>query len=567
MMTAFAELEAAVDALRSGAYDFLQKPLYPPALLASVGRGIEMLDLRLQKEAAYAALQSAQATLSKAQQIAHLGSWEWNIAEGGLAWSDEVYRIFGLKPQEFAASYEAFLRYVHPDDQAGLEAAVHTALESGAPYRYQHRVVRPDGTERIVLEQGEVVRDADGQPQRMVGTVHDVTERERMAEELAYSEERLTSILNMAVDAIITVDAEQKVLLFNRGAEQIFGYDHAEIIGRPLDQLIPERLHQRHRQHVHEFASSGDTGRAMSTRDTIVGQRKSGEEFPAEASITRTDLRGQFFFTVILRDVSDRVAAEAAVRESEQRFRSLIEGSQQGIVIAQNLVPVFANEAFAGLLGFGGVEEVIALGDLTAVVEAEAWAAAYRVATAETTAGQESSEPFEMDAIRRDGTGLRLEAFMQPVDWQGQPAVQVTLTDVTHRTVLENQLRQSQKMEAIGQLAGGVAHDFNNMLQIIRGYTELSLHKADADSSLPGYLSKVIDAADTASHLTRQLLAFSRQEVLKPAVLDVNSWVPELMTMLRRLIGEDVELRVVPAATPALVEADKGMLAQVLLNL
>lgn len=126
------------------------------------------------------------ATLTEAQRIAHLGNWEWDIASGVLHWSDEIYRIFGLVPQQFAATYEAFLNAVHPQDRALVEAQIRESLQENQPYRADHRIVWPDGTVRYVHEQGEVVRNADGRPIKMLGTVQDITERRAAEEQIQF---------------------------------------------------------------------------------------------------------------------------------------------------------------------------------------------------------------------------------------------------------------------------------------------------------------------------------------------------------------------------------------------
>ena len=129
-------------------------------------------------------LRRSETSLAEAQRIAHLGNWDWNIVNNSLRWSDEIYRIFGLEPQQFAATYDAFLERVHPDDRAAVTAAVNTALRERAPYRIDHRIVCPDGNQRIVQEQGEVIVDADGTPVRMIGTVQDITDIKRTEQDL-----------------------------------------------------------------------------------------------------------------------------------------------------------------------------------------------------------------------------------------------------------------------------------------------------------------------------------------------------------------------------------------------
>ena len=136
--------------------------------------------------------------LAEAEAVAHVGAWAWHISSGSLWWSDEVYRIFGREPQEFPATYEAFLSYVHPDDRESVTASVDAAVRDGAQYDVEHRVVRPDHSLRYVHERGRVTRDADGVPLRMLGVVHDVTERRRFEDELGRlaTTDTLTGLFN-----------------------------------------------------------------------------------------------------------------------------------------------------------------------------------------------------------------------------------------------------------------------------------------------------------------------------------------------------------------------------------
>jgi PAS domain S-box-containing protein len=139
-------------------------------------------------------LRLSEARLTEAQRIAHLGNWDWNIITNELLWSDEIYRIFGLTPQQFGATYEAFLNLVHPEDREFVERSVNEALYEGQPYDINHRIILPDGAVRIVHEKGEVTFDNKGGPLRMVGTVHDITELKRAEEELRALSHRLVQI-------------------------------------------------------------------------------------------------------------------------------------------------------------------------------------------------------------------------------------------------------------------------------------------------------------------------------------------------------------------------------------
>jgi PAS domain S-box-containing protein len=154
-----------------------------------------------ERKATVRALRKVRDSLSEAQRIAHLGNWDWDIVNDRLYWSDEIYRIFGLKPQEFGATYEAFLRSVHPDNREEVQQAVDRALREGEPYSIDHRIVLPDRSERMVHEQGEVTFDEDGKPVRMMGTVQDVTERREAEEELRASQEELRHLSAQLLEA------------------------------------------------------------------------------------------------------------------------------------------------------------------------------------------------------------------------------------------------------------------------------------------------------------------------------------------------------------------------------
>ena len=251
-----------------------------------------------------------QQRLINAERIANVGNWHWNIITNELFWSDQIYRIFGLLPQEFGASYPAFLNRVYPEDRATVEEAVRRAVEGGMPYDIDHRIVRADGIVRIVHEQGEITRDETGRAIEMNGVVQDVTELREAEAKRIKSELRLAAILSIAPEAIIAVDVAGHIQLFNDGAEQIFGYKADTMIGRPLEVLLPERARTHHLRMMQAFGEGAEPSRIMSRRGRIAGLRHDGTEFPAEASIAKIEVAGEKLFTVILRDITERVEQE-----------------------------------------------------------------------------------------------------------------------------------------------------------------------------------------------------------------------------------------------------------------
>ncbi len=263
----------------------------------------------------------------------------------------------------------------------------------------------------------------------------------------------------------------------------------------------------------------------------------------------------------------ENLQALAALRASEERFRDLIEGSIQGIVIHRDFEPLFVNQAFADILGYASPEELTGVESLEPALDPAHVEQMKRDWQASQSTGDFLPTHYDLEAVRGDGKRVRLESFARRIHWDGGPAVQMTVIDITERVKLEAQLRQAQKMEAISQLASGVAHDLNNRLLIIRGYAEIADNHIDTDGELSGYLGQIVGAADGAADLIRQLLAFSRQELFRQENLEVNRLIGDLVALMRPLMGAGIELGVKPCDDAVSVRADGGMLEQMLMNI
>jgi len=222
-------------------------------------------------------LERSRETLSKAQEIAHLGNWDWDIKTNELEWSDEIYRIFGLIPQEFGATYDAFLERVHPDDRQRVGDAVNDAVANKKPYEVEHRIVRPDGDERIGLEQGEVFYDDKGEPYRMLGTIHDITSQKESEDRLKLA----NRLFEHAIEGVLVTDAESKIVMINPAFTEITGYSAEEVLGQN------PRMLQSERQSGEFYKEMWETLKAEGRwTGEIWNRRKNGEAFPENLSIT-----------------------------------------------------------------------------------------------------------------------------------------------------------------------------------------------------------------------------------------------------------------------------------------
>ena len=374
---------------------------------------------------------------------------------------------------------------------------------------------------------------------------------------------RLAAIVESSDDAIIAITLNGIVTDWNPGAERMLGYLRGEMIGQPISRIIPaDRLGEPNRSLQRLIA-----GEQVDRHETV-RVRKDGRHIHISMTVSPLrDMQGKVIGdSAIFRDISERKTIEDALRRSEAGFRSLVHNAPYGILRTKpDGRVVQANPAMVRMLGYASEQEMLALNMARDVyrrpeerAEATAW-----------TGKQDSVHGVELEWRRKDGSMFAVRCDTHVVmDSEGfLEFLETFVEDVTERREMELQLRQGQKMEAIGRLAGGIAHDFNNLLGVISGYAELVSEQIDAEGEVHNSVEQIRKAAERASALTRQLLAFSRQQVLETRILDLNSIVEDMVKMLPRLLGEDVELQASLDPGLGAVKADQGQVEQVLLNL
>jgi PAS domain S-box-containing protein len=244
--------------------------------------------------------------------------WDWDILSGQDRWFGDLQTMFGIPSNTHSEHIEEFRRRIHPEDRKLVWEAVAHAIRDHKPFISEFRVVRSDGAVRWITGSGTFDYTVNGRVKRMLGIAVDITERKRSEEKLRESEERLQGIVSSAMDAIIVIDQEQRIVLFNPAAEKMFHCKADEVIDTTVDRLIPQRFRHEHAGNILHFAEGGVTNRKM---DGSWALRATGEEFPMDASISQIETVGKKLFTIIIRDVTESRRAEEAVRESEERFR------------------------------------------------------------------------------------------------------------------------------------------------------------------------------------------------------------------------------------------------------
>ncbi len=397
----------------------------------------------------------------------------------------------------------------------------------------------------------------DGREARLVLAV-DVTQRRRAESAIRRSRETMKELLDASPDSTLLVNPDGVVLACNKILAERFGKSITEIVGRPALDLLPPEIAQARRLRMEETVRTGKTVRF---RDERAGRTFDNTIVPIDDGSG-----GVRQLAVFGRDVTDLVRAEAERAKSELYYRSLIENALDvTAVFSPEGVLLYVSPSVERALGYRP-EELLG-SSLFDMVHPEDQPEVARTSRRTLEDGTRV-ERFEYRVRHRDGSWRFVAAMGKSLPPEtGMRGLILNARDTTERRQLQAQLLQAQKMEAVGRLAGGVAHDFNNLLTVIQGYGELLSTSLAGDETRREEVAEILNAAGRAAALTRQLLAFSRRQVLEMRVLDLGAVAREVEKMLRRLIGEDVDLVVVRPAGLSLIKADPGQIEQVLMNL
>jgi two-component system, cell cycle sensor histidine kinase and response regulator CckA len=372
-----------------------------------------------------------------------------------------------------------------------------------------------------------------------------------------------------APDAIVTIDSDSTILSADSAVEQIFGYSPDELIGTALTRLMPEHLRQRHSDGLARYIATGAKGIPW-TGVELTGLRKDGQEIPIEISFGEfVDDHGHRRFSGFIRDISSRIEQQQRLREALSHLRlqaDQLASVEQAIIVTDFAGCVLSWNAFAERLYGWRAEEAIGqlLTDLFVGVDVLPHAG---TVTERLRSGEKAN--YERRVRTRDGRTIWVSITAAPIrDTSGRVSRIIGVsTDITERVRLEEQFLHAQKMDAVGRLASGVAHDFNNLLTVITAHTDLLAEHMVAGSQEAADLAEIAAAARRATALTRQLLTFGRQQSATRERVELNVVLRDLLNMLRRLIGANIEIEMCLAEDTPVVLADIGQLEQVITNL
>ena len=549
--------ETAVEAMRRGATDYLLKDRLG-RLGTAVAHALEQRKLReaerKSREALKASEEQYRALADSIPQIV------WTPRPNG-----EIEYI-NRRAQEYVGlavanpAGFAWEQVIHPDDLPRTRLRWGAVVQTEEPHEIEFRILRSDGDYRWHIARQVAVRDQNGSIIRWFGTCTDIHSHKQIEERLRQTSELLQAVADGTSDAIYVKDSEGRYLLFNaaaarfvgRSVEDVLGHDDTAIFGPADARLVMDR------------------DRAVMES----GQINTDEEELTAAEATRIylatkapfrDALGNIIGVIgISRDITNRRKAELALRLRDRA----IQAASQGILITDPNVQdnpiIYASPAFERLTGYTAAETV---GRNCRFLQGKDSDRA-TVGIIREAVGNGRSCSVELLNYRKDGTPFWSALAISPVHEDGRLTHFIGVqTDVTDRRKLEEQFRQSQKMEAVGRLAGGVAHDFNNLLTVITGYSEILLGSFREGDPFRGMIDQIRKAGERAASLTRQLLAFSRKQMLVPEVFDLNFLLNDMAKMLSRLIGEDIDLKFAAERNLWLVKADPGQMEQVVMNL
>jgi PAS domain S-box-containing protein len=535
---------------------------------------VEDITKRKQTEVA---LQKSEAMLARAQEIAHLGNWEWEINSEQQIWSDENYRLLGYAPDTIVPSFDNFIIRVHPDDKKMISNLAEALLSKKTQHQdNEFRVVLPNGNERVIQSTTTCYYDKAGKPSKLAGTMLDITSHKQAEEKLRESETRIRMIIENMVDGVITIDEYGAIESFNQVATTIFGYSPDEMIGKNVKMLMPEPYHSEHDGYLENYKSTG-IAKIIGIGREVKGQQKDGSIFPLDLSVSEIWVGKQRTFIGIVRDITERKRAEQALKESEEKFRQLAENIEQVLWLRTYDKMLYVNPAYETVFGFKCEElyqnpnqfiEVIVPEDREMVIQSF------------KAFSQKKTINIEYRIKRPDGDvrWILARAFMFMHGENLEEVRSVGLAqDITPLKRTEIALKKAKEEadsanRAKSEFLANMSHEIRTPMNAVIGFSDILASKV-TDKKHKNYLNSIQTAGKSLLTLIDDILDLSKIEAgrLEIQYEAVNPRIifTELQQIFALKIAEkhlELIVEIDKALPPALI-LDEIRLRQVLLNL
>ncbi len=493
---------------------------------------------------------------------------------GNFTFVNEAFlRIFGYSRHEIMGMN--FSLYAAEEKIAKkVYRAYNQMFKTGIPIKsFEWEIKRKDGVRRTIEFYASLLRDANDLPTGFRGIVRDITDRRQVEEALRQSEERYRTILDEMEEGYDELDLAGNIIFINDAFLQISGYNKDELLGSNFSLYSAEK--DSANKIYHAFNQIYKTGIPLNNFEWDA-KRKDGETRTLDlyASVLKDAHNRPIGFRNIVRDITDRKRAAEELRKEKEFSQTLVQSSPIFFVaISPTGKTIMMNDTLLQALGYTR-DEVVGMDYLATFVPESDREALSQVFEQLTRLKKNTLN--ENYILAKDGRRLLVEwhgrnVFKEAGEYDYFFGVGIDITDrrraAEEQEKLQAQLTQAHKMESVGRLAGGVAHDFNNMLGVILGRAEIAMMKTDPAQQSYKDLQEIRKAAERSAELTRQLLAFARKQTIAPKVLDLNEVVEGMLKMIRRLIGEDIDLVWLPDAAIWTIKMDATQIDQILANL
>ncbi len=498
------------------------------------------------------ALRQSEWRLAEAQAVAHMGSGEWDLDLDEITWSRGVYRILGLSPSNAQPSFVHYWNRVPESVRPSFLRFAAKVRAGKQVARFEHPIVLPDGSERFVQVRVRTIRNEQGHVRRIVGTIQDITEQKLIERRLRESEGRLWAAVEHMPILFHAFDDDNCFIVWNREWERVTGFRKAEMIGGAsgLQKLFPEGADRT------GFRKAWSDGTGLGLEMQV--HCKDG----TIRTVVWTNLSHAYPIAGWASwGIGVDVTESRRVDSERKLLMTAIEQVVENVIIADTAGrAVYANPAYEASTGYRWDEIVHRLPQFVKGDETEAILAHLQ---------QGLVWQGRVETRRKDGTTFYEDITLSPVkDSEGEITNYVRVgRDVTREMQLQTQLRQRQKLEALGTLAGGIAHDFNNLLMPIMGFTELMMDHAGPGNPNANYMQEILNASMRARDIVRQMLTFSRQGEAECQPVQTATAVREALRLLRASIPSTVEIHEAITVNGELVWADPTQIHQILMNI
>lgn len=510
--------------------------------------------------------------LSLATRAGGVGIWECDVVNNKMVWDAQMYHLYGITRDTFRGADEAWRAGVHPEDMQRVDDEVQRALRGEKEFNTEFRVIWPDGTDHNIRTLSIIQRDSSGKPLRMIGTNWDITDEKLAEEALRESEQQFRLLFQHLHAGVVVHGPDTQIILANEKACELLGLSVTQMTGKtandpawcfvredetamPLEEYPVQRVLATRRP-VRDLVLGVDR---PTTKDRVWILVHAFPEVDAHERLRHV--------VVTFVDITARKKAEKALWLKNLVFDASIAANT---IVDLNGIITEVNDEFLRMWAYPGKDEVVGkplanfindTNDAVAIVtdlnETDRWDGVCR-------------------AKRKDGSifiahGLATTLRDRQDSLVGYQSAVLDITELKRveeeRNSLQVQLAHAQRMESVGRLAGGIAHDINNMLNIVLGYGEILFDELHPGDPLRDDVKEIVEAGKRSESMIRQLLAFSRKQTLQPEVLDLNTVIRNAEKMLSRLIGEDIELELALSDEIDRVMADPGQIEQVIMNL